>query len=82
MKNDKELKLTAALYTRMRGLLDHVKRHGHLPDKIPNGGAYIAMRLLIRDRGTDITLTENEQLVYEAMLRENRLPGGRVILVY
>jgi hypothetical protein len=32
------------------------------------------------ERGTDPTLTPDERLVYEAILREGRLPGGAVRL--
>ena len=79
--SEKELKLTAALYTEMKGVLAHVKKTGKLPKTIYNGGAQIGMRLLIEERGRDITLTEDEQLVYDAILREGRLPGGSVRLV-
>ena len=79
--NDRELKLTAALYTKFRGVLEHVRSTGRLPDRIPNGGAPIAMRLLIEERGTDIELNADEQLVYAAIVREARLPAGHVVLV-
>ena len=39
------------------------------------------MRLAIERRGTDPTLTEDEQLAYDAILRKGRLPGGAVRLV-
>jgi hypothetical protein len=42
---------------------------------------YIPMNLVLRERGTDPTLTENEQLVYDAIVREHRLPGGAVRLI-
>ncbi|MCI0534810.1 MAG: hypothetical protein L0Z50_06255 [Verrucomicrobiales bacterium] len=77
----RELKLTAALYAKMRGVLEHVRRTGKLPDKIENGGAHIGMRLLIQKRGTNITLTDDEQLIYDAIIREERLPRGGVVLV-
>jgi hypothetical protein len=41
----------------------------------------IAMRVVLRECGPDPTLTAEEQLVYEAILREGRLPGGAVRLV-
>lgn len=34
------------------------------------------MRLVVEERGTDPELTDDERLVYEAILREGRLPGG------
>lgn len=39
------------------------------------------MRLVIEERGTDPELTEDEQRIYEAILREGRLPGGSVVLL-
>ena len=39
------------------------------------------MRLVIEERGTDLELTEDERLVYEAIIREGRLPGGAVRLL-
>jgi hypothetical protein len=45
------------------------------------GGGHIGLRLLIETRGTDIDLTPDEELVYDAMIRERRLPGGRAIVV-
>ena len=79
--SEKELKLTAALYTQIGGVLAHVKATGRLPDQINQGGAHIGMRLLIEKRGTDISLTPDEQLVFDAILKEKRLPGGGVRLV-
>jgi hypothetical protein len=32
------------------------------------------MRLIIEERGTDLTLTANEQPVYDALIREGWLP--------
>lgn len=77
----RELKLTAAVYAGRRGVVDHVRATGRLPPEIHQGGAHIAARVLVEARGTDITLTPDEQLVYEAILREGRLPGGAVRLV-
>jgi hypothetical protein len=83
--NERELKLTAALYTLKNGVLDHVKRTGTLPEHIPTGGSEIAMRLLIERRGTDITLDADEKLVFravvQAVLESKRLPGGSVQLI-
>ena len=77
---ERELKLTAALYAQIRGVLEHIRATGRLPKKINAGGAHIGMRLLIERRSTDITLTPDEQLVYDAIIRGKRLPGGSVIL--
>jgi len=77
----RELKLTAALYAKRKGVLEHVRNTGKLPEQINTGGFNIGMNILIRKRGTDITLTDDEQLVLDAILREKRLPGGRVVLI-
>lgn len=75
-----ELKLTAAVYTRM-GAATHVKGTGRLPDSIGGLWNVIPMRIIIEERGTDPTLTPDERLVYDAIIRESRLPGGAVRLV-
>lgn len=36
------------------------------------------MRLIIEERGTELTLTADEQLSYDAIIREGRLPGDAV----
>lgn len=79
--SDKELKLTAALYASRERVLEHVRATGRLPKRIELGGAWIGVRLLIERRGTDIRLTPDERLVYKAILKEGRLPGGGVRLV-
>jgi hypothetical protein len=76
-----ELKLTAALYAKRPGVIKHVRTTGNLPAEIPNGGMHIAMRKTIERRGRDITLTDDERLVYDAILSEGRLPGGGARLV-
>jgi hypothetical protein len=78
--SERELKLTAALYAQMKDVLKHVRATGKLPQKMWHGGAEIGMRLLIERRGTDIKLTAEEKLVYNAILRCKRLPAGRVLL--
>lgn len=75
------LKLTAALYASRPGVVDYVRRNDRLPDDIPMGGAHIGVRLLVERRGWAIELTADEQLVFEAMVREGRLPRERVVLV-
>jgi hypothetical protein len=79
--SDRELRLTAALYAHRPGVVEHVRATGRLPQEIATGGAEIGLKLLIRRRGVDITLTDDEQLVFDAILREGRLPGGSVRLV-
>lgn len=77
----RELKLTAAIYAKSAGVLESIRTTGKLPMTIHNGGFPTAMRLLIKQRGTDIVLTTDEQIVYNAILSERRLPGGGVILL-
>jgi hypothetical protein len=79
--SEKELKLTAAVYATRAEVVETIHKMGKLPETIALGGFPIAANVIIRQRGTDITLTENEQLVYDAILREHRLPGGSVRLV-
>jgi hypothetical protein len=80
-QSDRELRLTAALYALRPGVLDHVKATGRLPERIPTGGSNIGMQLLIERRGVNLTLTAEEQLVYEAIVLGGTLPGGHVLLV-
>jgi hypothetical protein len=79
--SEKELKLTAAVYATRDAVVETIRETGKLPETIELGGFPIATNVIIRQRGTDITLTEDEQLVYDAILRERRLPGGSVRLV-
>ena len=76
---ERELKLTAALYTCL-GAAKYVRETGRLPEAIGGARSHIPMSLILRGRGRDITLTPDEQLVHEAILREGRLPGGAVRL--
>jgi len=62
-------------------VIKHLQRTGKLPRQINTGGAHIQMRVLLESRGTDIRLTPDGKLVYQAILREKPLPGGGVILV-
>lgn len=78
----RELKLTAALYTHIPDLLAHVKATGRLPEEInPCPWLCMPLRQIIETRGTDITLNPDEQLIYDAIVREGRLPGGSACLV-
>ena len=76
---ERELKLTAIVYARM-GAAAHLRATGRLPDRIGGLWNVIPMRLVIEERGTDPILTPDERLVYEAIIREGRLPGGAVHL--
>jgi hypothetical protein len=77
----KEIKVTAMVYASRHTIVDHVRATGKLPDVIPMLGFPVAMKVLIGRRGTDPDLTEDEKMVYDAILRERRLPGGGVILL-
>jgi hypothetical protein len=80
-KSNKEIKLTAAVYAHRPWVVKYVKKTGKLPKNIPFAGDNIGVRVIIETRGTDITLTADEQLVYDAIVKEKRLPGGSVILI-
>jgi len=78
--SERELKVTAVLYVRL-GAVPHLRETGRLADRIGGTWNSIPMNLVLRERGTDPTLTEEEQLVYDAIVREHRLPGGAVRLI-
>ena len=76
--SERELRLTAALYLMVGGekLRKHVKETGRIPsDFIPQLHWHIPMNLLIKERGTDITLAPDEQLVYDAILKKKKIRG-------
>lgn len=77
----KELKLTAAVYATCRGVVEHIRATGHLPNDIQSEGLHIASRVLIQERGADIALTPDEELVLRAILRDRKLPAGGVRLL-
>lgn len=80
--SDRELKIAAALYATRPGVLEHVRATGELPGGLgPMGGMGIGARLLIERRGKDFELTEDEDLVLQAIRRAGRLPYGSVILI-
>jgi len=76
-----ELKLTAILYAHNPQVVAYLKKTGKLPEEIHDAGFATGLRITIETRGKDPELSENEYLVYEAILRENRLPGGGARLV-
>jgi len=78
--SERELKVTAVLYVRL-GAVAYLRETGRLADRIGGTWNSIPMNLVLRERGTDPTLTEEEQLVYDAIVREHRLPGGAVRLI-
>jgi hypothetical protein len=48
---------------------------------IHDAGFATGLRITIETRGRDPELSDTEFLVYEAILREGRLPGGGVKMV-
>jgi hypothetical protein len=76
-----ELKLTAILYAHNPQVVAHLKKTGMLPEVIHDAGFATGLRITIETRGREPELSEDEYLVYEAILREGRLPGGGVRLV-
>ena len=76
-----ELKLTAILYAHNPQVVAYLKKTGKLPEEIHDAGFATGLRITIETRGVNPKLREDEYLVYEAILRENRLPGGGARLV-
>jgi len=77
---EQELKMTAVIYATREEIVDHIHSSGKLPSRTPLGGFSTAMKFLLRSRRIEGSLSEKEQLVYDAILREKRLPAGGVIL--
>jgi hypothetical protein len=77
---EREIKITAILYATREEIVKHVRSSGRLPKRIPLGGFPTAMNVLVKRRGVDSVMSEDERLVYDAILREKVLPGGGVIL--
>jgi hypothetical protein len=79
--SERELRLTAAVYARHVGVAEHIRRTGSLPKRIGGPWSVIAMKVVMKERGTDFELTPDEHVIYEAIVRERRLPGGSVVLI-
>jgi hypothetical protein len=78
---EEELRFTAVLYATRQDVIEHIQNNGKLPKEIALGGFPTAARVLFREGRTGCILTPTQQLVFNAILREKRLPGGGVILV-
>ena len=78
MKEIRLLKMTAALYAPRREVVEHVRRHGRLPEAINRAGFPTTFGVILRWHGTDLILSEPEQFVQDALLRDGRRPGGWV----
>jgi hypothetical protein len=72
----KSLKMTAAMYAKRKEVVDYIREHGVLPEKINAGGFPAMFGHNLHTRGVDLELTEKEQMVYDAILRSGRTPGG------
>jgi hypothetical protein len=79
--SDRERRLTAAIYAQIPGVLEHVRKVGHLPRTMPGGGRDIGLRVLVQRRGIDIELSEAEQIVFDAIGAEGDVPGGCAMLI-
>lgn len=69
-RESQALKNKAALVASRPGVVDHVRRTGRIPADVSLAGAHIGARLLVEKRGWDITLSDDEKLVYDALLRD------------
>ena len=81
MKEMRSLKMTAALYATRREVVEHVRKHERLPEAINTAGFPTAFGVILQRRGTDLVLTEKEKMVLDALMREDRRPGGRVRVI-
>lgn len=74
--SERELRLTAALYTRL-GAHQRMRR-GRVPQLEDDGCQWVPVREIVRERGVDLSLTPDEQRVYDAFCKMGRVPGGAV----
>jgi hypothetical protein len=79
--SERERKLTSAVYAQNPAVLEHVRREGRLPRSVPGGGREIGLRVLVRQRGLDLHLTEPEREIYGALVTDGDAPGGRAVLL-
>ncbi len=77
----KSLKLTAAVYATGEGVVDYVKKHGVLPEKMKSGGFPHVFGHILHTRGIDLELTEREQIVFDAIMRGSPMAGGMVKVI-
>jgi hypothetical protein len=76
-----EIKMTAAPYASTKIVREELHRTGLLPTDFQAGGAMIGLNNLLKQHGRNIPMSANLQMAYEAILRENRMPGGAAIIV-
>ena len=79
--SERERRLTAAVYARIPGVLEHVRTEGRLPRKIPASGGELGLPLLVQRRGLDLELSEAERAVYGAIGGGDDAPAGRAVLI-
>ena len=78
---EQEIKCTAAIYATRTEIVEHIQSTGKLPEKVAVGGFPTAMNYLLRTKGVNILLSEKEELVFNAIVNEKRLPAGGVVLL-
>jgi hypothetical protein len=71
---ERELRLTACLYAE-HNVAEYLRQHGRLPDRVGGPWSTIPLRLVVQERGFNPILTADEQLILDAIIREDRLPG-------
>jgi len=74
--SERELKLTAALYAKLGA--HRRMRRGRVPRLADDGCHWLPVQEIVRERGVDLSLTTDEQLVYNAFCRAGRVNGGSV----
>ena len=67
-------KIDAILYTGRGLVLEYVKATGHMP-RIDKASFGLGFAHIIAKRGPDPELTPDEQLVYDALVRDGTPPG-------
>lgn len=74
--SERELRLTAALYARLGA--HRRMRRGRVPQLEDDGCQWVPVREIVRERGVDLSLTPDEQRLYDAFCKMGRVPGGAV----
>ena len=77
--SDRERRLTAAVYARLPGLVEHVREAGRLPLRIAGTGMEVGLRWIVQRRGVDPELTGPEKIVLDAIGPD--APGGRAVII-
>jgi hypothetical protein len=72
---ERELKFTAVIYASRSEIVEYIRKNGKLPARVPLGGFPTAMNLFAVKHGTEVELSEEAGLVFDAILKERRLPA-------